>query len=262
MGIRFFNTITNKQDRFIYSNCDYVLLDCNYLLYKISNTGINTDEEILETLIYKIKKFMESIIYKHFIIFIDGIPPECKLKKQKISRLMYQEEIYKQNTWDQNKISVGSPFHYKFIEKLNENFPEIVNIDNGEAEHNIMKLVKKLHNQKILIISPDSDMILLSTLHKGTNDITIYSEHDKKNIYVNTFNEIKSGNPKFYDFIYLLNLFGNDFIENIIDFVFLRRCFSMDNYIKAINSYKNPIFNKKGYFINNNSIIRIFLFFI
>lgn len=249
----------------------------------------NNVDIIMETIVDIMVQFTKdlSVFHNKTFVFFDGIPSIAKIKEQ-VGRRVYPE-IMKEITSKliksmsdcmektiRNKmvpefpptIAPGSILINKLRKMLIEEDFFVNKIGLGEAEHIIMNYLEDnkemFKNKKILLASPDADLILLSLINrtKGFNiDIMRinslgYNEMDmngfvitKDYIYIDKLKDNMNldSNQKIIDICYLLLLLGDDFVP-IINGITIR---ALPNIIQTYEILcKNNSFN----IIDNNMI--------
>lgn len=220
--------------------------------------------------------------YSNTYIFFDGIPTLAKIKEQlsrriypvimnqiknnmnnNIDNIMSEENISKKLI---TPISIGynTPIVLKvrlLLSQINDKTKGQFNINDidilGEAEHIMMSYItknnKKFFKKKILLQSPDADLILLSmissvknnvyidifrndrTLSMNNNNISFrFIKLTSSYIYIDTLQKNLKFNTKqrILDISYLLLLLGDDFIPII-------PTLSVNNIKDIINTYDN-----------------------
>jgi hypothetical protein len=245
---------------------------------------------IMETIVDIMVQFTKNLSAYHdkTYVFFDGIPSVAKIKEQ-VGRRVYPE-IMKEITSKLIKsmsdcmektirskmvpefpptIAPGSILVNKLRKLLIENDFFVNKIGLGEAEHMIMTFLEDnkgmFKDKKILLASPDADLILLSLINrtKGFNidimrvNTTGYNEMDmngfvitKDYIYIDKLKDnLKlDSNQKIIDICYLLLLLGDDFVPIINGIT-----------IKAlpiiIQTYENLCKNTSFHIIDNNKLL-------
>ncbi len=272
---------------------------------KIKSTTI-TKEEFETKLIEHVSKYIEDLI-EHTLhklslititICVDGVPTMSKIYEQKKRRYM-GEILSKMNSqpssfsWSRNNISPGTDFMNNLMEYLNSSIFEekirkscvnlkYLNISDinqmGEGEMKIMHyidvLIKntKYKNDKIIVYSPDSDVIILLLL-KSIQDLNIFMlrydqqlSSDNVPVYslidINHFKNIlfeliknkveKQLNIKnvIMDLVYILTVFGDDFLPKL-------ETLRVNTDINLILDHYTVNLIKYGYIINDSHNISI-----
>lgn len=271
---KYFQLLFNKT---VTTNDIILLRECN----KYNDVDI-----IMETIVDIMVQFTKdlSVFHNKTFVFFDGIPSIAKIKEQ-VGRRVYPE-IMKEITSKliksmsdcmektiRNKmvpefpptIAPGSLLVTKLRKVLIEENFFVNDIMLGEAEHIIMTYLEEnkdhFKDKKILLASPDADLILLSLINRTKGfDIDImrintngYNEMDmngfiitKDYIYIDKLkdNMNLNNNQKIIDICYLLLLLGDDFVP-IINGITIR---ALPTIIQTYENIHVPI-------INNNTII-------
>ncbi len=251
----------NAYKNSIDSDYDYMYIDCNYVIHLILSLDTYTnddDNKVINAFISYIDILLHKTQYKKYGIFFDGCTPYMKFERQRDSRLYYRRFEYKQREWDQNKITYGSPFMYKLINRTYTVFKDsiITSVEKGEAEMSIIRYLQS-NNSKTLIVSPDTDFINLCLLHKNANQhIDLLIERGKVQ-YVYNINYIYSyitsiiGTNKLKDYIFCSFFLGNDFIYQMFDFKF--KIDKVDR--NMVNIICDAIYkNNENIIVSNNTI--------
>jgi 5'-3' exonuclease len=229
----------------------------------------------------------EKLLY----IAFDGPVPRCKMDVQRKRRYkVFQQEKYfnelremfkieKKDTsslWNSASLSPGTSMMEKIAKGLwnaavKKKFMDgkiIVIIDDtnipGEGEHKLLNFIKYLQNlkEKVLIFSPDADMVILSLQYEGDiynikikdankkDDMILYPNPDVKNIIfsvtkyreslrkeIGDYDEIRLSR----DIIFITFFIGNDFIKPIFFIKSNKGGFwkILEIYKKLLSQYKN-----------------------
>lgn len=264
----FIHSITDK------INCDHLLIDFNSIVHITSQFLLeHSKDETTETfetkLIEEVGKYildmLKNLFYardiKSITICVDGVPSMAKIYEQKKRRYMGNLLTNLKSTltgfsWSRNNISPGTQFMnnmMSFIKSstykdrvynichslIHYNVSGIDEMGEGEIKiiHYINKFNKKYSNEKYIVYSPDSDVIIL-LLMKSIEDININMlRYDQqlstylnpiynlvdidhfKNIlfdYIQSKTNIKLDKSKvIMDLVFLLTVFGDDFLPKL-----------------------------------------------
>ena len=263
----FIHSITDK------INCDHLLIDFNscvhitsqYLLENYKENGDSFETKLIEEVGQYLLDMLKTQFYardiKSITICVDGVPTMAKIYEQKKRRYMGDlltnlKSTTKSFVWSKNNISPGTQFMnnmMNFIKSstfkdriynichslIHYNVSGIDEMGEGEIKiiHYINKFNKKYSNEKYIIYSPDSDVIIL-LLMKSIEDINInmlrYDQQFStyvnpiynlvdighfKNIlfdYIQSKTNIKLDKPKIImDLVFLLTIFGDDFLPKL-----------------------------------------------
>ena len=214
----------------------------NYLLQPVfNNEDIIIDNLIILVLIHvkKIVKYHISASDKYLrtYIFFDGVPSKAKIKEQMIRRIypdiiknikknlfshgLYSEVELEKKLLNDSPPSIGinKPIVIKIhsvLSRLSHSTKGKFNINMlsnyGEAEHQIMSYLSSnleyFSNKRILLVSPDADLILLSIIMRSNNIFIDIFKIDIEN------NIEKQGNNQLianfiYAYIYPYNIITN-----------------------------------------------------
>ena len=305
--ITYLKYIFNKHKKyFSYLGIDSFNLDI------LDNTFNNTDiiiKYLSELVIEHIKNISEKYInasncYDRTYVFFDGVPSIAKIKEQ-LGRRIYPEVMkgikYNLFNKDYNKlnekeiqekllhhlppsIGIGTPI-VKELRKaffiINDDIKGKFNVNDenqmGEAEHQIMEYInhhyKIFRNKKILLASPDADLILLCLINSTKGfEIDIYRESvisEKESSFTYSINKPEklyykvshiilidklkhklniTNKQKLIDICYSLLLLGDDFIP-IIPSLSIN---NLPDIIKAYDKLNTNIISTK--IINNKYI--------
>ena len=272
---------------------------------------------LIEDVIDLVKKISNNHIklkniFDKIFIFFEGIPTKSKIKDQ-LYRKIYSEisrniryDLIKNNIASDIEIEIrnlllsetppgvgiDNIFNTKIYDKLNEMnslLKDKININNitnyGEAEHQIMiyinNNINKFKNTNILLISPDSDLIILSMINyiknikidiikiiriNPDNEYTNMSDYLIKNkkiispfyykysyIFIDKIIKLLNLNTKqeLLDISYILLLLGDDYLPGMPEI-------NINSIQDIINIYKNiniKLINIKNNDINYNNFI-------
>jgi 5'-3' exonuclease len=249
--------------------------------------------QIIKQIEYYISNISElQLVY----ISIDGVPTIGKIleqrhrryigeiinyKNQKIissfnfkdlDNLPYNYKKYNENKFSFHKLHISpqTNFMKKLIKSIkNYNFPVNVQINDdtmsGEGEIKIINYIRNYNDlfieKKIIIYSPDSDMILLSSIlphnifilrydQQKNEDFIMSTELFKKIIleYILNNNKIIENQNIINDIIFIFTIFGDDFIPKL-DSIPINH-----NFEKILNIYKLLDTVKNGYILNDSDI--------
>lgn len=228
------------------------LNNTNDELEKLTKSKLQNN--IIDYIIQKTLYIVNNIVNPKELLFIamDGVPPRSKMEQQRMRRYkkIYTESLKKQIKkkynipnkclFDSNQISPGTVFMDKLSKKLNKikmklSINNVIISDTleiGEGEHKILNYIKKNIKEKanICVYGDDADLIFLmmsldlksnvnimksqslpENMEFGYLDIHLISEDFCK--YMGVRKEKK--NKVLNDYIFLMMLFGDDFVKNI-----------------------------------------------
>ena len=266
------------------------------LITDLKKIDINTI--IIYQIIKHIEYYISQITeLKYVYISIDGVPSIGKIMEQRHRRYIGEIIGYKNykkimSSNFPNKLSEDYPYDYpayyqtrfqfpklnispntSFMRKLvksikNHNFPIPVQINDdsvsGEGEFKIINFIRSFNdlfiNKKIIIYSPDSDMILLSSILP--HDIYILRFDQQENIdYIMSTEIFKKIVSKYItdknnsekeiqsiinDVIFIFSIFGDDFLPRL-------ECIQVNyHYDKILNIYKK--IHQDGYILQDDNI--------
>jgi 5'-3' exonuclease len=153
--------------------------------------GTTVTEKIEDDIIENCINYTKEIVYNLttvscVYIVIDGVAPRSKMNQQRERR--YKSYFFREleetsgRIWDSNKITPGTHFMEKMSKRLSEWIAQEKNIkyilsdsdDPGEGEHKMMKIINHIDTRsKICIYGLDADLIMLSLMHKRSDDIIL-----------------------------------------------------------------------------------------
>lgn len=249
----------------------------NLLKYEFNNESliiyILVEEAIKHIITISIHHISDVDCYNKTYIFFDGIPSKGKIKEQLSRRLpsdflkiIKEDLLFKNHNCSEkiilNKLLNNNPpsisIYSDIVIQLKYNLSKInddvkgkfyINTDDiyGEAEHQIMKYIEKNNNiftnKKILLVSPDSDLILLSMINYTKNlFIDIYrddfSKESNKDYYEIIDGNVISPFYRIYDYIFIKDIINSfELINNdqILDVSFIL-LFIGDDFLPSIPS--------------------------
>jgi len=251
---------------------------------------IDINTIIIHQIIKEIEYYISNISDVQLVyISIDGVPTIGKILEQRHRRYIgeiinykNQEKInanldipllkeYNQNKFVFHKlhISPGTNFMKKLIKSIkNYTFPINIQINDdtisGEGEYKIMNYIRNYSElfieKKIIIYSPDSDMILLSSILPHDILILRYDQQQDQDFIMSTeiFKKIILNyiSPKIQtnqqniinDIIFIFTIFGDDFLPKI-DSVPINT-----NFEKILDIYKSINPTNNNFILNEDSI--------
>jgi 5'-3' exonuclease len=250
---------------------EYLFLDYNSMIHPcaqqilqtITDETLTTDEletKIIESCLVYTRYIVNVVKPKYLYIMIDGVAPRAKINQQRERRFkshffktLTTDQDHNHVNWNSNKITPGTVFMDKLTDCLSKFKHELIeqcclkNVivsdsnENGEGEHKMMKVISDISDlcqNKICIYGLDADLLMLSLINKGCDNIILVRdntfntklvESDRvytyvdikrlrsyicKDLRIELHSEITNDNL-IYDYIFLCFLLGNDFLENI-----------------------------------------------
>jgi 5'-3' exonuclease len=267
------------------------------LITDIKKININT--VIIYQIIKTIESYINKINnLQQVYISLDGVPTIGKIIEQqhrryigeiinyqiskKINNYNFPDKLSEEYPYDYIKyyntkfnflklnISPGTKFMKDLVKSIkNHNFPVTIQINDdtisGEGEFKIIHFIKLYQNlffnKKIVIYSPDADMILLSAIIPSTIDINIirYDQQQNQDLFLSTeifklllteyIDNTKNINQNIVnDIIFIFTIFGDDFLPR------LESIQVNLHYEKILDIYKKIYINNKSYIIQDNKI--------
>tara|TARA_X000000950_G_C13895664_1_gene652677 strand:+ start:301 stop:1866 length:1566 start_codon:yes stop_codon:yes gene_type:complete len=314
MGIKnFYYIFQNKCKEVIdnkYDKHDILIIDLNGIFYNSCNMilkdvdfnevdNIKLFETITENIYNIIKKFLPT---KKICLVVDGIAGSMKVCEQRQRRFKnILENKYK--NFDINCLSPGTKMMNHITKYIDWFLKKKISFDDelkhytiyfmnekvvGEGEIKIKEFIEKYCtlDDKILIYSSDSDLIILSILlehnitiyrHSSNNECNFINIQKCKQLFLKKLAWKNSvPNRNIVDFIILIFLLGNDYVNNIplfynFDILFdivipiyqkrkeyLHKLVANDKYIidiKNIISFFKNISKLESFFLTKHNIV-------
>ena len=297
--ITFFENKYKMYQNIFYLNIDFIHTPSGIqqLINDIKKIDINVIiiYQIIKTIEHYINKINNlQLVY----ISIDGVPTISKIMEQrhrryigeiinhKITKIINNykfpdnlSEEYPYDYIEYNKskfsflklnISPGTKFMKELVKSIkNHQFPINIQINDdsisGEGEYKIIHFIRLYNNlfinKKIIIYSPDADMILLSSILPSIDiNIIRYDQQQNQDLFLSTeifklilTEYIENNNKKMNinqniinDIIFIFTIFGDDFLPR------LESIQVNIHYEKILDIYKKIY--KSGFIIDNNKI--------
>ena len=236
----------------------HLFMDCNSIVYDCVRSFENpnpTDEEVIDSVIQKIKYYINLIRPSHTVyIAFDGVAPFAKMEQQRNRR--YKSHLLSNvlkdpnnpiEKWNTTKITPGTVFmkqlSYKVsmvFQKSNANTFGVKNLivsaanEQGEGEHKIFQYIREHPSVEddILVYGLDSDLFMLSIFnHEYYSNCFVFREapeflgslidvnfNDMAEFYTIDINLLRTS---------ILSNMGFHESQRIYDYVFL--CFFLGN---------------------------------
>jgi len=293
--IQFFTNKYKNYEKIFYLSIDFLNTPSGILQLIDDLQKIDINTIIIHQIIKQIEYYISQITDLQLIyISIDGVPSIGKIMEQRhrryigeiINHLNYQKiksfkfptELSHDYPYDYLKyyetkfvfkklnISPNTVFMKKLVKSIkNHTFPIPIQINDdfisGEGEFKIINFIRTYSdlfiNKKIIIYSPDADMILLSSIlphdiyilrfdQQNNIDYVMTTEIFKKNITKYITNDNKINQKIIDDIIFIFSVFGDDFLPKL-------ECIQVNNhYDKILDIYKKIYIT--GNIIDNNNI--------
>ena len=293
--INFFKNKYSQYESIFHLSIDFIHTPSGILQLINDLKQIDPNTIIIYQIIKTIEFYISQINNLQLIyISIDGVPTISKIMEQRHRRYIGEiinNKIVKQiNNYDFPKnhteeypydfieynktkftflklnISPGTTFMKKLIKSIkNHTFPVNIQINDdtisGEGEYKIINFIRMYSNlfinKKITIYSPDSDMILLSSILPNDIDIIRFDQQKNQDYILSTdiFKLIiieYISNKKIIDqsiindIIFIFTIFGDDFLPKL-DAIQIN-----NHYEKILDIYKD--ISKTNYLIQDDEI--------
>lgn len=237
MGIPFYyHYLSKKYDNIISHHLpnkliDLFCLDYNGIIHPICQSTIHLGEQAMLDALWKhTLKLIEVVKPAQTLVSIDGVAPLAKITQQRKRR--YLSSINKQNKWDSNNITHGTPFMKRLSSYIRDRCLQhniLFDHNDGEAEHKIMDMIHKPEHQDktVVIHGLDADLILLSLMSRCKNvylmreqetNLKFVDVNNLRDVIVNEWGTVFKGLSEQRDIIHsycvCCSLIGNDFIPH------------------------------------------------
>jgi 5'-3' exonuclease len=293
--ITFFENKYNTYKNIFHLSIDFIYTPSGILQLIHDLKNIDPNVIIIYQIIKNIEYYISKINNLQLVyISIDGVPTIGKIMEQRhrryIGEIINHKISKKINTYNfPDELSEDYPYDYieynktkfsflklnispgtKFMKELvksiqNHAFPVNVEITDdtisGEGEYKIINFIRTYENlfmnKKIIIYSPDSDMILLGAILLNDISIIRYDQQQNQDFFLSTeifkllITEYIVGKSKInqdiiQDVIFIFTIFGDDFLPK------LESIQVNTHYEKILNIYKKIYLD--GYMIQDNKI--------
>ena len=265
-----------------------------------NKTKVKIEKEIIVYILEKTLYVVNNIIKPKKVLYIamDGVPPRAKMEQQRLRRYkkVYTEQLKSvlkkkyniENSvyFDSNQISPGTIFMDKLSKYLKKNksrfkVKDVIISDTlevGEGEHKILRYIKENIENKsnICVYGDDADLIFLMMSLELLNNVNIMKSQslpeDMEYGYLD-INKISKDFCKYMgvdkskknkvlnDYIFLMMIFGDDFVKNLPS-LNIRRNYNILLDIYKKNYKRNSEYLtkriKNNVYINNRFLIEIF----
>jgi 5'-3' exonuclease len=195
-------SISNSVDH-LYFDYNSLIHPCAHEIIELHSTiNLQTNEKELDCSQEQLEQYIieKCLSYTRYLIDlvkpkssvfigIDGVAPRAKMNQQRERR--FKSYYITKKLWDTNKITPGTLFMAKLLDKLNQ-FKKDISLDlnlsvivssseePGEGEHKIMHFMNNIQIQQTHIIyGLDADLIMLTLLHKWSSNIILFRDNSK-----------------------------------------------------------------------------------
>jgi 5'-3' exonuclease len=297
--INFFEKKYNSYKNIFHLSIDFIHTPSGIqqLINDLKKIDINM--VIIYQIIKSIESYINKINNLQLVyISLDGVPTIGKIMEQRhrryIGEIINYQIIKKINTYNfPDQLSDEYPYDYieynktkfsflklnispgtKFMKELvtsikNHTFPVNIQINDdtisGEGEYKIIHFIKLYQNlflnKKIIIYSPDADMILLSSILPLNINIIRYDQQQNQDLflsteifklliteYIDNTKKLNINQNIINDIIFIFSIFGDDFLPR------LESIQVNLHYEKVLDIYKKIYSNTKSYIIQDNKL--------
>lgn len=252
---------------------DYVYIDCNfmihYLIYKCKN-----DMDLYSRVFDYFKYIFDTLkVLKKFILVFDGKYDKKMLTNPKQQTQELRNKYKKESDdYDKQPIYAGSTIISTFktylldvIEKYKKIYVGKFLIDiiddsiEGEADFKILESIYSSSQDKICIISKDSDMILISYSLIMNKNIHVDIMSNLRPIKFINVNKITKLDKKInlekkvietwgFDYVLVVLMLGNDYLPKVSNMSY---DILLKNYLKYLTHENSPIISGKKIYPQN-----------
>lgn len=234
---------------------NYFYLDGNYLLHYLIYKCKNNNDLYVKVNDYIEYLFETIIINKEIYLVFDGeyISDDIKNNPKYLTHLERNKNKIKSDDYDKQHIYPKSKIIQTFkmflqntieknikIHKMNCKIYFIDDQINGEADSKILEKIYFNNQDKICILSKDSDMILIAYSMIINKNIIIEILSNLRPIMFIDVNKLYNYS---YDYVLIIFLLGNDYLPKISNV-------SYDNLLENYKKYKNH--NNENIIIDKN----------
>lgn len=201
--------------------------------------------DVVNTLKMKLREIYRKYNPRYLNVFVDGIPSVAKMVQQRTRRFI-SKKLKRDESYDSNSITPGTQMMYDIDSKLRDWFSGFPTVETnegsqsvpsiyyspytvrGEGEHKMVDHLLEMKDKSgaHIIYGMDADLILLSLRLQRTDDnlkglerVYLVKEDDKRSerldiecLATNLTSTLGGRSGSIRDFIFLVNLMGNDFI--------------------------------------------------
>ena len=278
---------------------DWLWMDFNCLIYHcLHRPGMKAfpceegqdfwEKCLLDEVISYTKKIIGEVKpSKGVYIAIDGVVPMAKMKQQRLRRfksawLSQHDPANSEKMgekWDTNAITPGTAFMNKLRLRLEEEAKRTKWIisssdESGEGEHKIMAQWRKWSGGEanFAVYGLDADLVVLSLLTKGANNVWLFREEVESGIIVRdaegdekytwfSINHlerhiINTIGDKVQDYCFAMSFLGNDFLPTSLSFKM--REDGHDMLLKILREMDESLILPEGEQINKGGVIKLF----
>lgn len=223
MGVKYLHSWLEESTNIEVSrtpNVDYLCVDLNGVIHQAvenvyrRNIKTNFIDEVVNEVRIRVDQMILFKPEKEIVFAMDGVSPRAKHYRQRQRRFLAEDRNF-----DRNEITAGTTFMNRFSTeflkikwKTKCKISVSTSFQPGEGEHKIAAWIRKKDKETFLIVSEDSDMVLISCLI----DKKIYILRSEKVLDISLLK--KQLSTRLYDFVVFSCFLGNDFIPPLPTF--------------------------------------------